>query len=340
MDSERELRTEFRQALDDVLPPAPWLETAVKQNLQNRRLSPSVHRVPSKSRPRRTVFPQIGLQLAAGALAVLLAVAALAAYVGLHYRGPQSEPADAVAIADYQAMMNRHDNQLADMPWDSCSTTQDASCPAATVPLRNVLQQWIDDMNRSQPPPTRFATIDVLMRRHLNADVSNVDAELAAYQARDDVSLYLASNAARKERHWLDTVAIGVIFSRQGTVAAYSNLLVAKQNLADCTYCHTLRGQSVVSCTGDQRPSCQAEIVEASLWFGQFEADIVRVAAPSALATKDARLQQDVDQADSALVVMDGAALGGDQTSFDAGRLSMQTAMTVVDADIADILNG
>ena len=70
MDNERALKIELRRALDEVLPPAPWLEAAVREDLRKRRSSRSASRGQSKP---LMVWPRSAMQLAAILLIVLVA---------------------------------------------------------------------------------------------------------------------------------------------------------------------------------------------------------------------------------------------------------------------------
>lgn len=93
MDSDRTLQSEFRHALDEVVPPAPWLEAAVTEDFRKRLPSRSVDRGLSKARQRRIALPRAplhlvwmrpGLRLAATLMAVIVAVAATAAFLAVH----------------------------------------------------------------------------------------------------------------------------------------------------------------------------------------------------------------------------------------------------------------
>jgi hypothetical protein len=69
VDSERELRSEFRGALDAVSPPAPWLRTAVQEKLHERRRGGGSPAVGRGSKPWL-----VGLRGAGAVAAVLLIV--------------------------------------------------------------------------------------------------------------------------------------------------------------------------------------------------------------------------------------------------------------------------
>ncbi len=97
MDNERELRTAFRRALDDVLPPVPWLEAAVTEDQRRRRARRSVDGSLSKTQPRRTVLPRPVIQFAAGVLILVLAAATVVTFFELRHTAQQSAPAGTIA---------------------------------------------------------------------------------------------------------------------------------------------------------------------------------------------------------------------------------------------------
>jgi hypothetical protein len=88
VDSERALRSEFRRALDDVLPPAPWLPTSVAEGLREER---------RKMGPRRPFvivrLPRFSQKVAAAVLLVVMAAAAVGVFLAAQRLGSQSAPA-------------------------------------------------------------------------------------------------------------------------------------------------------------------------------------------------------------------------------------------------------
>jgi hypothetical protein len=92
VDSERGLRTEFRRALDDVLPPAPWLATTVREKLREERLRNSglMGRWTSAITVR---LPRLNPRLAAAVLVVLLVLAAAGVFFVAHRPVSQVVPA-------------------------------------------------------------------------------------------------------------------------------------------------------------------------------------------------------------------------------------------------------
>jgi hypothetical protein len=336
VDNERQLKTELRRALDDVLPPVPWLEAAVTENLRGRRSRKSIDRHVDKPQTH-VAWPRPVLQLAAGLLIVVLAATAVAAFLELRYREPQSTPAGSLTIAAYQALVSRDDGELIVSRNDDCSTLQSA-CPAPGRPALSALQRWVDDLNRSTPP-TRFAVIDAQLRRHLAANISALHAVFTAYQAKDLSALQRTNYAAGIEANWLDDVATSISTSHQGTVAAYvGSLQVGERNLGSCTSCQSLSLSDQVVCTGDQAMRCLYEIFYAESVIGEFEASLVRVVAPNSVTAANVVVEQDLARADTALLSMTAALLAGDQAGFDAGRVLLQQALSAINPDVARIL--
>jgi len=84
------LRTEFHRALDPLVPPAPWLASHVREELQRRRIK--AH----QSHRRRAWFtltvPRMNTRLAAGLLVVAVAVAAGGAFLAINNYVKRSAP--------------------------------------------------------------------------------------------------------------------------------------------------------------------------------------------------------------------------------------------------------
>lgn len=81
MDSNRELKLELRRALDEVYPPAPWLASAVRDELRKRRRISWTDRV-------RAQPPQMRVAMVAGVALMLIAAIAAAALFAAQLYGP------------------------------------------------------------------------------------------------------------------------------------------------------------------------------------------------------------------------------------------------------------
>ena len=339
MDNERALKIELRQALDDVLPPAPWLEAAVREDLRKRRSLGSLER---GSQHGRRAWPRTPMQLAAGVLVVVLALAAVATFFELRSRSTQVAPAGALTIRAYQAMVGDDVNRL-DSSGDatSCATLQSV-CPAPGHPVLTALYRWSDDLSRSQPP-ARFSVIDGQLRHHLDYAILFLNAVFAAYHAQDQTAFDDAGNAFQRQIEWLDAVSRSVIYSMQETANAHiATIQAQKQNLAACTECQSLASTSQNECalTEMQKATCEADVAYAKTAIQDAEATVVRYAAPDSMAVQDALLQRDLSVADAAVLKMANAQLTDDQALFASGHLQFEQFWPQVNADIASILGG
>lgn len=92
MDNDRKLRSEFRTALDEVLPPTPWLEATIVEELRKRRRGGSTDGTGTRPQRGRLLFANPVLQLATVAILLLVALV-----VGLLVTGAlrQSQPSPA-----------------------------------------------------------------------------------------------------------------------------------------------------------------------------------------------------------------------------------------------------
>jgi hypothetical protein len=88
VDNERQLKNEFRRALDEVLPPVPWLEATIAEDLHKRRPGGSVDRTPRVQR-RSDWSSRPAMQLAASVLIVVLAAATVVTFLVMRHSGPR-----------------------------------------------------------------------------------------------------------------------------------------------------------------------------------------------------------------------------------------------------------
>jgi len=328
------MRIELRRALDEVLPPVPWLEATVAQDLRKRRSSRSVDTSASQSHRGTRAFNRPLIQLAATVLVVVLAAAAGAMYLELRNLGPRNAPANRLSIEAYQKMVSRDDGLVIVARNDDCSTLQSA-CPANGKPMLTAVQYWLDDLNRSEPP-ARFVVIDARLRLHLAANISDLNAVFAAYYAQDQSALERANQAVTNQQHWLGEVASSIADSQPGTASAYiSSVRVADQNFGGCAACLSLVDQ--VDCAQIESTNCEYGVIYAIRAIQAFEVAPVRVSAPSSLAAQDQRLQNDLAQVDTIVFAMSTAQVTGDQAAFDAGRLSLRPALLAIRGDISGI---
>jgi hypothetical protein len=336
VDNEQALRIELRRALDEVLPPAPWLESAVKEDLSKRRSRGWAGRGSGNSQRRRPVWPRSAVQLAAGVLIVVLAGAALAAFFESRYFTPRSEPA-ALDLVSYQAMVSSDFNRLSSSGSGIDCTTVQSNCPGPAKQVLGAIQRFLDDLNRFQPP-TSLAVTNGLMRRHLAGGIADLNGVLAAYAAKDQVALDRDNYLFNAQGEWLSAITTSISQSQQGTVASYiESVRAGKQGMTSCNGCRPLQlaGQD---CAEIQTVRCEADVVYAKLDIETMESALVSVTAPSSLVDQDALLQHDLAQADAGVLAMASAQLTGDQDGFNTGRGLFAQKLLAIDADIAGIV--
>ena len=81
----------------------------------------------------------------------------------------------------------------------------------------------------------------------------------------------------------------------------------------------------------------EPDLIQAARAGEGFQSSLVASSAPASLSAADTRLQQDLAQADSALIAMSAALSRGDQAGFNAGRVTLRFAFSAVDRDVSVI---
>jgi type IV secretory pathway TrbL component len=107
--------------------------------------------------------------------------------------------------------------------------------------------------------------------------------------------------------------------------------------MTTCTSCQILDGPTQLDCSQNQATTCQDLLDGTAGPVAGFQSSLVASAAPASLSAADTRLQQDLAQADSALIAMSAALSRGDQAGFNAGRVTLRSAFSAVDRDVSVI---
>jgi hypothetical protein len=280
---------------------------------------------------------KMGFRLAAGLALLVLVGAIVAAYVATHNATSSRVPAGSgQTIAAYQNLVNV-DGQNANATWSApCDTATHTGCQGDATRAIVALQRWLDDLNRSEPP-ARFLVVDAQLRLHISGSVAGLNALLAASQANDRNGMDRAYLLAADGKVWTDAVVPSIVSSKQVSVAAYTNSVRAQSSsLTSCADCQVLAGQSQIDCSQNQT-SCQYMLDGPEGLIANFQGTLAAFAAPDSLSAKDTRLQQDLARADSALIVMRAALSTGDQAGFNAGRVTLRSALAAVSLDTAAI---
>ena len=280
---------------------------------------------------------KMGLRLTAGLAVIALAAAIVAAFVAAHNATTSNVPAGtALTIQAYQKLVG-DDDATANATWSApCDTTTHTGCQGDATRALAALRHWLDDLNRSQPP-TRFLVVDSQLRLHLAASVSGLNALLAASQAQDSAGMDRAYLLALNGRAWTDAVVPSIVSSKQVSVAAYTNSVRAQStSLTSCADCQVLTGQSQIDCLQNQ-DFCQSLLDGTELQVASLQSALVALAAPASMSATDARLQQDLARADTALIAMNAALSTGDQAAFNAGRATLRSALSAVNLDVSAV---
>jgi hypothetical protein len=337
--NEAEIRERLRQAVGDSPYPAGFSSRVEAQLQHSTRDQHHRNSAPPRPRPWLVSLGRAGSLV--GALLVVLLMASLV--LGVHFWLMNTHPVVPAAplgrsltIKQYQALVRADQQRLDSEPGGYCSIT-DTECPAVAALNTAAMQQWLDDLNHSQPP-ARFAAVDALMRRQLALAISYQNAAMTAYRARDQKGVETAFAAGASELDVLDRQAGDIIASTQGTMVTYTTAVrMNRALLLACDLCQLLLSQDQVTCQSSQTPTCVDEIAAVRGQVEAFQADLIKLYAPDSLAAKDGRLQADLVAADTALDAMTLAQLADDQAALQAGHDALRRAINRVESDASDI---
>jgi hypothetical protein len=301
-----------------------------------------------KTRPAfRMRWSKMGLRIAAGLTAAVIAIAVVAAFIAAH-RGPVGlAPADqdpnvkayrAMIIADYHAMDTSTSNH--------CNTIQDTGCAAAANAVSVTLQKWVTDLNSYRTTPAGLAVVDGQLRRHLNQAIADMNAAVASQKVGNENGFNLAMAALSYERAWIDPAAFALEGSYPRVAGTYHDAFGLTKHSLDA--CITSRpapadlgcsGLFARHCTTGSVQTCGSDIESADTQIQTFLIALLQNPAPSALTTKSAQLQVHLANADTALLAITDAILHGDAGKVGAGELAYSEAISSADGDAASIGN-
>jgi hypothetical protein len=278
------------------------------------------------------------LWLAAGLTLLVLVGAIVAAYLVAHNATTSRVPAGSgQTIAAYQNLVGV-DGQNAGATWSApCDTTTHTGCQGDASRAITALQQWLDDLNRSEPL-ARFLVVDAQLRLHISGSIAGLNALLAASQANDPNGMDRAYLLAVAGKAWTDTVVPSIVSSKQVDAVAYASLVRAEgSSMTSFTNCQILFGPTQIDCSQNQAIPCQDLLDGTAGQVAVFQSTLVASSAPASLSAADTGLQQDLAQADSALITMSSALSIGDQAGFNAARATLRSAFSAVSRDVAAI---
>ncbi len=147
-------------------------------------------------------------------LRAIVVVSALAfiACGGQTVSSPASPTVQDPAIKHYQTMVGVDEQRIVTFLQGECDSPDSILCPDELAKVIAELHQWLDDLNRSQPPAS-FAVVDAQMRRDLARAIADLNALGATYKAKDQNGMNTALAAARSDRDTLEREANAVTSS-------------------------------------------------------------------------------------------------------------------------------
>ena len=233
------------------------------------------------------------------------------------------------------------DQTQANNSWSApCDTTVHTGCQGDANRGIVALQQWLTDLNGAATP-ARFAAVDAQLRRHLTQSITGLNSLVVASQANDQDGMNRAFLVGLSGRLWTDTVVPGILASKQVSTTAYvDSVRTQKQSLDNCSLCQALVASKQVNCSVSSTPTCEDLLGGAADQVATFQSVVARYAAPSSLSAKDASLELDLANADSALMAMRSALTANDQARFNNGLMLLQRALTAVAGDVSNIMQG
>jgi hypothetical protein len=328
--NEAEIRDRLHQAVGDWRYPA-GLSSRVEARLERPTLDQHL-RTGTDGRPGPWLVSlgRAGSVVAALLVVLLMASLVLGVRVWLLNTKPVVPTGPDPSIKHYQSLINVDMQRLQDAPEYTCTYIDDADCLPEMALFSAALQQWLDDLDRR--PPARFAALGDLMRQHLFVAISEQNAFVTAYKAKDPNWVNLPYD------DWSVTdFARDIVASSQGTTVQYTaEVRLDRAYLLACVLCQRL-SQNQVTCQASQTPTCANEIAAVRLQVETFQGDLVRLYAPDSLVPKDGRLQADLAATDVALNAMASGLSAGDQVALQAGHDTLRQALNRIVSDAADI---
>jgi hypothetical protein len=292
-------------------------------------------------------WSKMGLRITAAFAAGLIVIAVVAAFLASHHGQVGSVPASQDPnVKAYQAMIRLDYNTMVSSTSNHCNTIQDTGCQAALNVILPTLQRWVADL-KSFRTPSRFAIVDGQLRRHLSEVIAEMAAAEAFQNANDPNGFYAAMDALVYERAWIDPTTFALEGSYPRVAGTYHDAIgLARQSLNACVKgtpgpgdlaCGALvSGQA---CRSDAAPNCETAVQSAATQLQTFLIALMQNPAPSAVATRDAKLQGDLIAADTNLLAITDALLKSDGAKAEAGRSAYGGAITSAAADVSAIGN-
>lgn len=285
----------------------------------------------------------MGLRVAAVLAAAVIAVALGAAILASHHGPVGSVPAGVdPGVKAYQTMISLHISNFNTVANSvSCGTLDDTGCAADAAAVVPVLNKWVSDLSSFQTP-AQFAALDAMLRRHLTDQAVYLNAMLAAQKANNVTAFDFAFEGAFYEREWLDP-ATGAIDGSYPRVAGshHDALALTKQSLELCINqapgpadigCEQLYHSDECAKVGLQ--ACANDAHSYAARVQSFLIGLLQNPAPTALAAKDRKIQNDLAQIDADILAVTDGLLSGDSARTASAETLFVVDLTHADNDI------
>jgi hypothetical protein len=185
MTEEVRLRLSFRNTIDAVARPRPWLAHEVEGTLLAGR------RKGAEPKPRAW----LPLGLAAAVFAAMIGLAALLPTLAGRHPAPAGRPASNAA---YVRLVQADYHDL-DVAWEGapmdCVATTAPPCPARLDAIEAATEKFLNDLEATTPP-TALAAKDAELRSELRAELVDDERVRAAYNAKDEAAFNRAEHNA------------------------------------------------------------------------------------------------------------------------------------------------
>jgi hypothetical protein len=284
----------------------------------------------------QTRWSKMSFRFAAGLAIIAIAVAAAAATVAIHNSTNNNSPAGSrISIQAYQRLVTS-DRPNPNAVWASCDDTTHTGCLRSAQQSLPLLQKWLDDISRSEPP-ARFALVNAEMRAHLTQNITVLNDMVSDSEARNDAAMRRDYDLAVYGVDWTGVMVPAIAQSQLVTASTYQQLVGTQTHALDACGVPCGFGGDSSRCATSSGLNCGDLFNQAAASFGGYQAALVQDAAPSSLAPLDARLQGDLAQADTVLLAMNLLAASNDQTRFDSEMAQLIRIKAQIDADAAKI---
>jgi hypothetical protein len=297
----------------------------------------------------QTRWPKMGLRIAAVMTAVVVAFALVAAFIAGHPGLVGTAPAAPDPnVKAYQAMVYSDHDAVNTVNFNhTCSSVQDAGCPAADDAEIAALQNWIGDL-KSFRTPSQFVVLDGQLRAHLNETIAELNLITVYQKANNENAFIVASQAEFFEEVWSNAAMLAFEGTSPRVAGTYHDAFrLARQALDACVNnnpapadigCDAIRLGRVCAGSAHAR-DCGLEVQNAETQIQTLLIALLQNPAPRSLTTKNAQVMSDLAKADSALLAITDALLNGDAGKMATASNSYDAYIFAADSDAGAIGN-